>query len=259
MSADHPSAGDHRDLIFAGVFAVIATAVVVIDAPPILRAAFSIPLVLFLPGYALINALLPSKELPAVERLTIAIGASLSLTILWGFLLAVSPVRLGAIQWTVMLAAATLVLLIVALHRRGQRHEPSPSLTIPRLRSLDAVLLAAAALSLVGVIFGMRIITAQLEEPPPALLWMLPASDGTLGAQLGVRAGRPEGGYLVRVTSAGVTLHEFRLSLDIGETWETLVAFTEQDRARPIVARLYDATGDQELRFVVLQPPPDGG
>jgi hypothetical protein len=249
---------NHGDLIAVSCLIVAALIAVTLEAPTVVRLVLAPPLVLFIPGYALIAALFPSSSLPGVERVVVATGASIGLTMLVGLILALTPVGLGALQWAAGLAFLSLLFVVIAWIRRWRLHRPGPELTMPTLRRIDAAVLILAAIGVVGIIVGTRVIATQQEETPPVLLWMLPDAAGTLDAHVGVRAGSPEGDYILRVTSTGVVLHEFRLSLAAGETWESMVALTEEDRAGPVVARLYDGTGNQELRFVVLQPPSDG-
>jgi uncharacterized membrane protein len=78
---------------------------------------------LYLPGYALIEALYPQRaELEELERFALSVGLSLALTPLTGFVLNYTPwgIRLDPI--TVAITFLTLALGLVAVYRRFQYH-----------------------------------------------------------------------------------------------------------------------------------------
>ena len=67
------------DLVLAAALAWIGAAAVWLEAPAAARVVLGLPLVLFLPGYALVSLLFPSRSgLDAVERLVLAGGLSLA-------------------------------------------------------------------------------------------------------------------------------------------------------------------------------------
>ncbi|MCC6010753.1 MAG: DUF1616 domain-containing protein, partial [Fervidicoccaceae archaeon] len=75
--------------------------------------------VLFLPGYALVEALYPDeRELAPLERLALSIGLSLAVVPLIGLLLNYTPwgIRLEPVMAS--LAVFTLIMLMVASYRK---------------------------------------------------------------------------------------------------------------------------------------------
>lgn len=237
----------------ASLVAVVSVVLVALDAPAAVRTLPAVAQVLVLPGYVLVAALLSSPTPSAVERLVMSVGGSIVIAILGGLALAWSNVGLTPLSWAVLLALITLIGSAAAWRLRSHADRAAASLVLPRLRGMDALALTIAAMAVVGIIVGTRVLAADAEAPPPAQLWMVPPSETSAIAHLGVRAGN-SGEYVVRLTSAGNLLEEFTLSLTGEETWQRGVEFTPSVRERPIVARLYDADGN-ELRFVVLQPP----
>jgi hypothetical protein len=77
--------------------------------------------VLFLPGYSLIKALFPSKEIDDIERIALSIGMSLALVPLVGLLLNYTPWGIRLAPITLSLLSLTIVLSAVALIREHQR------------------------------------------------------------------------------------------------------------------------------------------
>jgi uncharacterized membrane protein len=93
-----------QDLALAALLALAGVTSVALDLPVVVRLLLTVPLAVLLPGYGLLSALLPSSSLAAVERTIIALGASIGVTVVGGIVLALSPVRLGPLSWSVMLA-----------------------------------------------------------------------------------------------------------------------------------------------------------
>ena len=246
------------DLLVTAALAVASVPAVALAVPEPLRFVLALPLVLALPGYSLLMALLPDNALPALDRVLIGGGASLALSILVGIVLGISPLGLGPLTWALGLSLPTVVLCGVAWWRRqGGTRLPTGTTTPVALRPL--AILGVTTVAVIGILVATRAIAARVEPLPPVQLWMLPAGPDTTAAMVGVRGGEPVGEYLIRLTSAGALLYEFRVTLGSGETWQELVPLTQLDRQRPVVARLYHVDDLAEIRFVVLQPMIDGG
>ena len=88
-----------------------------------LRYVFGSVLVLFLPGYALIEALYPKGELDELTRFALSIGLSLAITPLTGLVLNYTPFGIRLLPVTISLAVVTVALLSVALHRKHQYYK----------------------------------------------------------------------------------------------------------------------------------------
>ena len=76
--------------------------------------------VLFLPGYSLIKALFPTKELDNIERLALSIGMSLALVGITGLLLNYTPWGIRTTPVTLSLLALTTVFATAATIREHQ-------------------------------------------------------------------------------------------------------------------------------------------
>jgi hypothetical protein len=257
MSSGMQRVRDQQDLAAAAALAVAAVIAVVLDLPAALRLPLTLPLAVLLPGYGLLSALLPSSTLSAVERLIIAVGASIGITVLGGIVLALSPARLSPLSWGVMLAAVSLVAIGAAWLRRQRLGLTGSRFSRPQVPLAGGVLILVASVLLADVLLGARFIAAEQLSPAPEQLWILP-TESAKQVRVGMQAGAGGGDYLVRVSSAGDTVAQYELELRQGEQWQTELRVTAEQRAGPLVARLYAEGSENELRFVVLQPATTG-
>lgn len=104
-----------------------------------LRVLFGIPVVLFVPGYALIAALFPgAKDIDGIERVALSFGLSIAIVPLTGLALNYTPwgIRLDPIVIT--LAILTISLCLIAQYRRA-RLAPEERFYIPAEKIRQAV------------------------------------------------------------------------------------------------------------------------
>jgi uncharacterized membrane protein len=90
-----------------------------------LRVVFGIPVILFIPGYALIAALFPAaKDLDGIERIALSFGLSIAIVPLTGLALNYTPwgIRLDPI--VTCLVVFTVAMCLVAQYRRALRPAP---------------------------------------------------------------------------------------------------------------------------------------
>ncbi len=253
---------DQRDLLIVIVAAAAAALGVAIGLHPVIRSLLAVPLLLVLPGYALVSAIFPSLELPAVERLLLAIGSSIAIAILAGLALVTAGFGLTGFSWAFGLGLVAIVGAAVAWWRRARLGVSGPQFTIATMPRMGALMTIVAALAMINVLLGSQLIASSQQSPAPAALWLVPLDENPLQARLGVRAGSHptgSGDYRVRISSAGVVLQEHSLELDDDEVWEMIVSFSPAVRSLPVVARLYEGAGEAEIRFVVINPVTDGG
>jgi uncharacterized membrane protein len=102
----------------AAVAASLALVSVTSGVALYLRYVFGSVLVLFLPGYALIEALYPKGELDALIRFALSIGLSLALVPLTGLALNYTPWGIRLLPTVLSLAGLTVALLVVSLSRK---------------------------------------------------------------------------------------------------------------------------------------------
>lgn len=105
------------------IILVIATiaAVFIIpeDAYPIvyIRYILGSIFILWLPGYTLIKALFPKKEIDNIERTALSIGTSIALVPIVGLLLNYTPFGIRLAPITISLSALTITLAVIAIIR----------------------------------------------------------------------------------------------------------------------------------------------
>jgi uncharacterized membrane protein len=126
-----------RDLVAVMLLAVASMTVTLFEGPPLLRVAFGLPTVLFLPGYALVSSFFPAKEaLDGIGRVALGFGLSLAAVAPIGLVLDRSPWGLTrpstALATFIVIAVASLVAALRRMHLTSQ--DPyAVVLAIPRV------------------------------------------------------------------------------------------------------------------------------
>jgi hypothetical protein len=244
-------------LVVVALLAIANVIAVALNLHPIIRTPLAIPLVLFLPGYALARALLPAGALSRVELFVVSVALSIAVSIVGGLLLGLTPNGLNPLSWTLLLSLVAIAGALGASLRAPRA--PGEARRWPAVRRAEAGVLIAATIAVAAILTGTSVIASQLVSPPPAALWMLAVDGQPTQARLGMRAGSPGGQYVIKLASSGVQIGEYTLNLGAGEQWETIVTFDPAARAAPIVARLYEPPSEVDLRFVILAPLAPGG
>jgi hypothetical protein len=98
------------------VFAVPENAIPIVYARYVLGTIF----VLFLPGYSLIKALFPEKELDNIERAALSMGMSIALVPITGLILNYTPWGIRTTPVTLSLLALTTIFATAAITREHQ-------------------------------------------------------------------------------------------------------------------------------------------
>ena len=130
-----------RDLLVCELW--LAAALLTIYLPYLnesfLRVLFGVPLVLFIPGYALIAALFPAaKDIDGIERVALSFGLSIAIVPLTGLALNYTPwgIRLDPI--VTCLSILTIGLCLAAQYRRARLPEDE-RFTVPFQEMREAV------------------------------------------------------------------------------------------------------------------------
>ena len=116
-----------KDLALVILFTLLCIPFVLL--PPLneisaIRIILGLPLVLFLPGYALIAVLFPRKDdLDAIERIALSFGLSIAITPLLGLALNYTPFGIRSSPVLILLSVFTISLAICAFIRRGMTPE----------------------------------------------------------------------------------------------------------------------------------------
>jgi uncharacterized membrane protein len=265
----------HLTLALAASLMVLALSLLP-DSNVIVRTAVALPLVLILPGYAVVSAAFPEATLGIAERFALSLGLSLLLCVAGGVVIDWTPWGLRAGSWIALLGGITLVACFVSLARSGHptapaeagtrvvawESEPSPrAFRLWRVWDLTLFVLAVA----ISVAAGWAAVAgADVPREGFSQLWMLPL-DGGSEVRLGMRSEEfAATDYTVRLVADDTTvLRSERVRLEPGAQWETTVPLTTPAPVSQIEALLYRADAPQQpyrrvlLRTGELPPPPE--
>ncbi|MGD9130329.1 MAG: DUF1616 domain-containing protein [Candidatus Bathyarchaeota archaeon] len=112
------------------IFLATTTALIIFIIPensPLiyLRQVLGAIFVVFLPGYSLIKALFPEKNLDTIERIVLSLGMSLALVPVTGLMLNYTPWGIRTIPITLSLLTLTIIFATVAIIREHQTKKQS--------------------------------------------------------------------------------------------------------------------------------------
>lgn len=249
-----------RDLIAVTVVASLALLVALLGIQSVaLRAALALPLILFLPGYALAAALFPGRAGARSEQVLLSLGLSLALAALGGLLLNLLPAGLQGATWAAMLWAVTMLASGAALARRRQVAVAGSALPKVNLAWRQALILAVGIALVAGALGLARLPVPGSGTQGYTTLWFAPAGSDQPGV---VRIG---------VSSLELQQVTYRLELRLGErvvnVWpETVLAPGDSWEQRvdisgvltvdePLTALLYRQDNpDTIYRYVTFWP-----
>jgi uncharacterized membrane protein len=104
-------------ILAAGAAALLAGLAEAVGAPEVVRVVLGVPLVLVLPGFAAVSALLPGRELSLAEHMLASLGASVAISICVSVLLAATPIGLSKGSAAAVLSVGTAAAALYAWAR----------------------------------------------------------------------------------------------------------------------------------------------
>ncbi len=250
------------DLLVVAVITLIAiTLAFVVPPDEVPVRILTLPLILVLPGYALIAAMFPERVFGIPERLVFSLGLSLIIVILGGLALNITPFGLHASSWAVLLGGITLGAISVALvRRRGegiavreQSRRWNIGLSIPQ-----GVLIGLAVIVLSGAV--VMSFNGATKQPRPGFtqLWILPASGANAknAVQLGLsNMELTTTKYLLEVDVNGQIVKVWpSIHLKPNEKWETTLVVQQAGQlgTAKVEVLLYRSTSSTLYRHVLL-------
>lgn len=232
------------DLIF--ILIVVAINVVWTQIPvhnPLVGIIFALPLILFLPGYALTQILFrrrtseeqeqsssplasPRPDLQLghpigrSDQLLLSFGLSIAIDVLVGFGLNILPIGLQALSWVLSLGLITLLCtLLVAFLRRKDLPKTGSSARL-RITLQDCLLLGLAFLVGASAIW-LSFIRPLQPQPSFTQFWMLPANQANKVCAVSVG-----------VQSFETTSETYQIVLTVNHTpmknWSSVVLIPQQ-------------------------------
>ncbi len=245
------SVGKSRDLVLIAAAALASLILVALPLEGLIKALALLPMVLFLPGYALAAAMFPSQEPGRGERAIYAIALSVGAASLGGLVWQFA-FGLDRTSWALVLAAITLVACAVAQKRRQRpgmpmrdrgRSRPSQARTSDRPR-LEALTVVTALIGLAAAIVAIAIATEGLEDQRAdshfSALWIVPRDPGSDTIEVGVlnhQGAAHE--YSLEVETTGRTIERWRGRLGSRQRKQLLLQPEVVPPGAQVVASLY--------------------
>jgi uncharacterized membrane protein len=260
---------NNLDLLLVSVVALAAVAVTALlsSGSNLIRAALSVPLVLFLPGYALSAALLPDGRTGLAERIALGAGLSISIAVLGGLILNLLPSGLTVDSWRALLLGVTLACAAYALWRREARRVPGPGPLVTQVSFREAALVSSAAL-LIGLALGVGAIglnpTASNAPQNSSFtqFWALPQRSGQqYRVLIGLHNYEDQPvTYRVTLESSGNVFAEWpQITVGNGESWQAQAAVPPYLANAEVVANAYRSGLSTPYRHVRLAPQNGSG
>ncbi len=254
-------------LAISVVASVGALAAVASGIDPTVRLVLALPLVVFVPGYALIRAAAPAAPLSPVAGFVLALGASMALTVLGGLFLQVTPAGMTSASWADLLFLISMFSAIVLAWR--SRHlvpdsGPRGPSVVDLVRSGERRTIAVygslflASAVIVVAAFGVAIYGFD-NQPRPGFsqLWILPAGDQAT-ATIGIDNDEGQAIDVALTLTLGSTVEAEWPSINLadGARWqETAVVPGFATGDQPLVATLTRVGfPDSVYRYVTLWP-----
>lgn len=246
------------DLAIVALMSVTALVLVLTEAPhTLLHPLVMVPLVLFLPGYTLMRAVVPDALSGLAERAMMSIGVSLSIAVLGGLTMHFAGLPIEARTWSILLSGVTLSLAGVALVRRMRPYPTTTAHARLQVKPLQVTLLGVAACLLAGSYVISA--TGALQQPAGfTQLWALPEPNQPSAIHFGVTSYElePES-YRVALVVDGKLAQEWpEIRLAPGSSWEASTTLPgRQLNTNPVAVELYRThTPAETYRRVILWP-----
>jgi uncharacterized membrane protein len=223
--------------------------------PSLLQMLLGVFVVIMLPGYLLSEIFFPF--LRNTQRLTLSLGLSMVLVILFGFGLHLAGFGLVKEMWLAVSFYTVLVLGIVALFRTTQQEDILADARPVPMPKLHEPLLVLVAVCIAGVALSMSSGSSQRQNTPITQLWMLPRSSDTASndtvssdtVQVGVVSNEIETFRLVIMGDGKELLNQRIVTPD---SQAQVIPFVPKASYRVLSATLYLPGSDIPYRRVVL-------
>ncbi|TAK33773.1 MAG: DUF1616 domain-containing protein [Chloroflexota bacterium] len=245
------------DLILVFALTAVSMRVLLQDTiDPLIRLIVGLALVLVLPGYGVIAAVLPAG-LTAWEMLLFSLGTSAAVAALGGIALNWTLGGLEQGAWVAYLGSIGLIGSVIGIMRRWRTGiGPNLSLHSPIGTWQGLLFVVAGLIAATAIAVASNGATRPLG-PGFTQLWMVPAdAAGPDAVQLGIyNLESVEMTYQIDLKQDGQTLRQWTsISLASGERWEIVVAVPRPmtDDGRLVASLLRLDQPETEYRQVVI-------
>lgn len=217
----------------------------------------ALPLVLILPGYALMVALFPASMLQSFQLILCSVALSLVLMVLTGLALNLTQPGLQSQTWLIALYALIMCLTFVSYFRRRKTLETT-FVHLLKIPPLNARQLALIGLAVIIVLVALKISSTSAMQPDTSFvqLWILPkAAASSRTVEIGMQNIGPQSGSydLVLVHGPEVLQRWSAVNLEANAEWTTEVSVPPQVQGGSLEVMLYRAGSmDNPYRYVRL-------
>lgn len=215
-------------LFIVFIATVLAIAVVALEVEStIIRALLLLPLVFITPGYAFIRAFL-SEHFGAAQRALLVLGISITVAIIDGFLLHLSPWGLQPLPWAVSLGVVSITLTTIAIFRHSAA-APVETRRFARARLLQWLMISLSLLIGLGALGLARAGATRWPVERYTQMWIVPvAVPEDRVVRIGIQnMEHAQVDYLLTVQADGQLIKEWpRVTLRPNELWEQELSFS---------------------------------
>ena len=202
----------------SAVIATVASMLFALLGQGLLRTLFAMPLVVVLPGYAVMAAWFPKRLIKYPGNALFVITLSISITCLAGLGLHLTPWGINTHTWVAALGGIVLINLVIALFW-GDFSFSYPVSRAPKLPLYQGMLIACAVIiSFLALELG-REGARQQYTADITHMWMLPGESND-SMQMGVKNLDDETVSYKLVIRDGTSVIEESFELEPSKTWE---------------------------------------
>jgi hypothetical protein len=176
----------YRDLRLT-IAAAAASALLAVILPfEALRVLVALPLILFLPGYAITAATFAHGRISLQHALVLSLGLSLATLALGGLVLNYLPGGIRGGWWALLLFAVVLGACRAAALRRPRRWRPGKRQPLPPLNAGQAGLATAGALAALAAVVLAFVPLGASGTVGYTEMWIKPLDGAKAGVEIGV-------------------------------------------------------------------------
>jgi uncharacterized membrane protein len=208
------------------------------ETMPVWMAPLGISMVLFIPGYAIVTAVLPN--IGSERTLLLSLGLSIAISAIGGILLNLTPWGLTPGTWAIWLSTIAIIGIILA-YRQRRTFSQNFEMGVPSLQKENIAIFGLAGFILLISVLIAYISSIQTETTFTQL-WAIPnvTPEGRYEVQIGIRNEEklPEV-YNLYIEVDSQRLDEWpTIPLESGSEWITVYQLPEKPN-RPIRILLY--------------------
>lgn len=179
----------HKDLRLACALAVASAVLTLVLPWGPLCLVTALPLLFFLPGYALAAAIFARGRIPLRHMVVLSLGLSLAVLALGALPLNYLPGGIRAGWWALLLVIVVFAAARSAAIRRPSRRAAPKTNWRPRLNPAQAALFAGGALAIVVAIVLAFIPVGAKDALGYTQMWIRPLEGERSGVEIGVGSG----------------------------------------------------------------------